>query len=139
MVEVFQNREQPISTFDRHFVIRDLDEAEALFPNRTVTYFDDELGARRLEEVTLYRAGCSHIIGYEPAELRAYCDSCGCSLCAGCATILCASCLRRQCPSCAKVFRQTIYCPRDYALERTKRIACGLAALFSWLMNLRVG
>ncbi len=139
MVDNFTNdQQQPIRSNECHYVIRELDENAFLFPTKRTTFFDPELGARTVEEVTLYKAGCGHIVGYAPAELRSYCLGCGASLCVSCSGVHCSSCLNRLCTKCAKVWRQAIYCPRDYAIQITKHVFAQAWSVVCWIFSLRI-
>ncbi|MCP4184248.1 MAG: hypothetical protein GY761_13190 [Hyphomicrobiales bacterium] len=140
MVDNYSNpyEHMPVRTEETHYVVRDLEEGAVLFPNKRTTYFDPLHGAKTVEEVTIYQAGCGHFVGYAPAELRSHCDNCGKSLCVSCSTIHCSSCLKRLCTGCSYIWNQSIYCPRDHFLQLIKHgfVLCWQG--ITWILRSRI-
>lgn len=109
-----EQQRRPLHTRKHRFVLRDMRDSPALFEDREATFLDPRRGAETLSEVTIYQAGCGHLVGLQgPAELISSCGYCHAkSLCFRCGDLRCRRCLKILCQDCARLLDETeVYCP----------------------------
>jgi len=122
--ERIPQRQRPLHTRQRRYVMRELEGSPMLFEDQEVTLLDADAGAKTIEDVTVYLAGCGHLVGLQaPAELIASCSKCATSLCHRCGNLRCRRCLRLVCQDCARVVDVMVFCNRCRWIVRVQLAA----------------
>ena len=113
---------QPINKTIKKIEVRDLQFEDTLPHSEKRMIIDADEGAITIEEVTVYQAGCGHLIC--PEQFGSHCDECKRTLCMACSFLHCRRCLKRLCSTqCAHIHSHAVYCGRCKAIEIGKDVA----------------
>jgi hypothetical protein len=130
-----REHQQPLHTRQRRYIMRELEGSSALFESEEVTLVDADGSAKTIEDVTVYLAGCDHVVGLQtPAELIGSCSKCGTSLCHRCGNLRCRRCLSLVCKDCARVVDVFVFCARcKWIVFAQWILGLGLSSLHEFL------